>query len=197
MDKFMTIDEYIAAQPAQVQPILQAVRATIRATAPEATEKMSWQMPTFWQGENIIHFAAFKNHLSIFPGGEASGVFADRLAGYETTKGAIRFPLDRAIDHALIADIVRWRLEQAKGGKPASAQPAARTRHPMPDFIAAALDERDLWARYNARPPYQRNDYVGWIASAKREETRQKRLEQMLNELQAGDAYMGLAYDAK
>lgn len=197
MGKFMTIDEYIAAQPAEVQLILQAVRATIRAAAPEATEKISWQMPTFWQGENIVHFAAFKNHFSLFPGGEAAGVFADRLALYKTSKGTIQFPLDRKIDHALIADIVRWRLERARNGKSAFAEPVARARHAMPGFVAAALDERDLWARYDARPPYQRNDYVGWIVHAKREETRQKRLEQMLCELQAGDAYMGMAYDAK
>jgi hypothetical protein len=59
----MDIDEYIAAQFAEVRPILQAVRETIRANAPDAIEKISWQMPTFWQGENLIHFAAQKKHI--------------------------------------------------------------------------------------------------------------------------------------
>ncbi len=109
--KVGTIDEYIAAQPREVRPLLQSVRETIRAAAPGAAEKISWQMPTFWQGENLVHFAAFKKHIGLYPGGKAVGAFAQRLEGYKTSKGAIQFPLDRPIDHALIADIVRWRLE--------------------------------------------------------------------------------------
>lgn len=104
------IDEYITAQDPKVQPLLEHIRMTIRAAAPEATEKISWRMPTFWQGENIIHFAAFKNHIGLYPGGEAVGVFAERLAGYKTSKGAIQLPLGKPIDDELITDIVRWRL---------------------------------------------------------------------------------------
>jgi uncharacterized protein YdhG (YjbR/CyaY superfamily) len=195
--KISTVDDYIADQPEEVQPLLQSVRKTIRDTAPEATEKISWQMPTFWQGENIIHFAAFKNHIGIFPGGEAVGVFADRLTGYKTSKGTIHFPLGKQIDHGLIADIVRWRVEQAKGGISTYTEPTTREQYPMPDFIATALDQSNLWERYRARPPYQQNDYIGWITGGKREETRQKRLTQMLEELQSGNAYMGMAYNAK
>ncbi|MCL2149781.1 MAG: DUF1801 domain-containing protein [Dehalococcoidia bacterium] len=110
----MTIDEYIAEQDAAVRPLLDAVRDTIRAAAPDAVEKIVWRMPTFWQGDNLIHFAAFKHHIGIYPGSEAVGVFADRLASYKTSKGAIQLPPDRPLDHALIADIARWRVEQAE-----------------------------------------------------------------------------------
>jgi uncharacterized protein YdhG (YjbR/CyaY superfamily) len=192
-----SIDEYIANQPAEVQPLLQSVRETIRIAVPDAAEKISWQMPTFWQGENIVHFAAFKKHIGLFPGGEAVGVFADRLEGYKTSKGTIQFPLEKPIDHNLITDIVRWRVEQAKGGKSTVSEPVKRERYAMPDFMAAALDKTDLWESYRARPPYQQNDYIGWITRGRQEETRQKRLVQMLEELQAGDAYMGMAYNAK
>lgn len=72
-----------------------------------------------------------------------------------------------------------------------------RQIYDIPDYITTALDDNQLWERYRARPPYQRNDYIGWITRAKREETRQKRLTQMLEELRAGDAYMGMAYNAK
>lgn len=72
-----------------------------------------------------------------------------------------------------------------------------RPRHPMPAFVRDALNERGLMGAYRARPPYQRNDYVGWIARAKREETRQKRLAQMLAELEAGDRYMKMRYRAR
>lgn len=62
---------------------------------------------------NVIHFAAFKKHISIFPGGEATEVFAERLAGYKTSKGTIQFPLNKPIDYQLIADITQWRIKQA------------------------------------------------------------------------------------
>ncbi len=67
-------------------------------------------------------------------------------------------------------------------------------RYPMPDFIRDALDAKQLTAVYDARPPYQRNDYIGWITRAKLPVTQQKRLDQMLDELARGDAYMKMAY---
>lgn len=72
-----------------------------------------------------------------------------------------------------------------------------RPRYPMPDFIATALTERGLMDAYRARPPYQQNDYIGWISRAKRQATLDKRLAQMLDELEAGDRYMKMAYHAK
>jgi uncharacterized protein YdeI (YjbR/CyaY-like superfamily) len=70
----------------------------------------------------------------------------------------------------------------------------ARPRHPMPDFVREALAERGLGGAYAARPPYQRNDYIGWIAGAKQEATRRRRLDQMLAELAAGDRYMKMPW---
>lgn len=72
--------------------------------------------------------------------------------------------------------------------------PPRRPRHPMPDDVRAALAEHGLREEYDARPPYQRNDYLGWIGRAKRSETREKRLVQMLEELAAGDRYMKMPY---
>lgn len=72
-----------------------------------------------------------------------------------------------------------------------------RPIHPMPDFVLEALRKSKLFDEYEARPPYQRNDYIGWITCAKREETRQKRLKQMLDELKRGDSYMKMSYSAK
>ena len=115
-DTINTIDEYIAGQPAEIQPVLQKIRQTIREAAPDAKEKISWRMPTFWQGENLIHFAVFKKHIGIYPGGEASAVFADRLTGFKTSKGAIQFPLGKPVDYKLIEDITRWRVAAAGSG---------------------------------------------------------------------------------
>ena len=107
----MDIDEYIDAQPETLQGLLRSVREAIRAAAPDAYERVSYQMPTFWQGQNLIHFAAQKYHLGIYPGGEAMIHFAPRLAKYKTSKGAIQFPYKGFGDTqlALIAEITAWR----------------------------------------------------------------------------------------
>jgi uncharacterized protein YdhG (YjbR/CyaY superfamily) len=106
------IGAYIASERPEVQPLLQKIRETIHQVAPQAIEKISYNMPTFWQKKNLIHFVANKNHIGIYPGGEAVGVFAQRLTKYKTSKGAIQFPLSDPVDYLLIADIVRWRLKQ-------------------------------------------------------------------------------------
>jgi len=108
--KISTIDEYIQDQPVEVQPILHKIRETILSAAPDAVEKISWSMPTFWQGENLIHFAALKKHVSIFPGEKAVEVFAERLIDYKVNKGTIQLPLDKPIPYDLIAEITCWRV---------------------------------------------------------------------------------------
>jgi uncharacterized protein YdhG (YjbR/CyaY superfamily) len=109
-----TIPEYIAEQPEAVRLILNNVYEAIRAAAPDATERIAWQMPTFWQGENLIHFAAMKKHLGIYPG-ELSALtpFTDKLTEYTTTKGAIHFPYDKPIDYEFIAELTRFRVNAA------------------------------------------------------------------------------------
>ena len=114
-NKPTTIDEYIAAQAEEVRPILELIRKTIREAAPEAVEKISWSMPTFWQRENLIHFAAFKKHIGIYPGDLSRTPFEQRLSAYKTTKGAIQLPLDKPIDYDLIAEITKYRAAQQSG----------------------------------------------------------------------------------
>ena len=107
----MDVDEYISSQPEHIQQTLCTVRAVLQMALPDATEKISWSMPTFWKGENIIHFAAQKNHLGIYPGAEAMAHFAPLLSKYKTSKGAIQFPYrDFGGDQLnLIAEIAVWR----------------------------------------------------------------------------------------
>ena len=106
------IEEYIAAQDEKVQPRLKEIRAVLQAALPEAEERISWSMPTYWKGRNIIHFAASKKHLGLYPGGEATAVFADELAGYEVSKGTIRLPYDQELPVELIKKIARWCCEK-------------------------------------------------------------------------------------
>ena len=106
-----TIDEYIDLQRTEVQPYLCQVRNTLRESLPKAQEKISWSMPTYWKGCNIIHFAAFKKHLGIYPGEEAVVHFANKLKHLKTSKGAIQFPYNEPLPLDLIRDIATWCYE--------------------------------------------------------------------------------------
>jgi uncharacterized protein YdhG (YjbR/CyaY superfamily) len=113
--KVESIDDYIAAEPEEVQPLLKEIRETIRAALPDATEKIAWSMPYYWQGENRVGFAAHKKHRGLFPGEAAVKEFTVRLSEYKANKGTIQLPLNKPIDHKLIADIVQWVSENARG----------------------------------------------------------------------------------
>ena len=89
------IDAYIDQQDPAIRPRLRAIRDTIREAIPEAEERISWGMPTYWKGYNIIHFAAGKRHIGIYPGPDAILEFADKLQGYKTSKGAIQASIEK------------------------------------------------------------------------------------------------------
>ena len=109
-----TIDEYIAMQDECIQPFLQAMRSTIHEAIPTAQERISWSMPTFWDGKNVIQFAASKHHIGLYPGPEAVKRFLDRLSEYETSKGTIRIQYREPLPLELIADIAKWCWNQYK-----------------------------------------------------------------------------------
>ena len=111
-NEFKTIDEYIAEQPKEVAVLLEKVRATIKKVAPEAIETISYAIPTFKLLGNLVHFAAFKNHIGFYPG--ASGVehFKDELTHYHLSKGTIQFQLSEPIPYKLIEKITKFRVEE-------------------------------------------------------------------------------------
>mgnify|MGYP001378727423 FL=1 len=106
------IDEYIAAFPKEIQQKLTQLRKAIRESAPDAEEKISYQMPTFAQNGNLVHFAAFKNHIGFYPAPSGIENFQEQLARYKSSKGAIQFPLDEEIPLELVGEIVRFRLKE-------------------------------------------------------------------------------------
>lgn len=116
-NKPKTIDEYIAAQPEGVRPYLNEVRGAISEAIPEAEERISWSMPAYWKGHNIIHFAGAKKHIGIYPGPDAIIYFSHELEPYHTSKGAIQIPYSKDLPLALIAEIARWCFEQEMGAK--------------------------------------------------------------------------------
>jgi uncharacterized protein YdhG (YjbR/CyaY superfamily) len=112
------IDEYIAGFPDEIQVLLEEVRKTIRNAAPEATEAISYQMPTFRLNGNLIHFAAFKNHIGLYPAPSGIETFSKELSAYKGGKGSVQFPISDPLPLDLITRIVRFRVEEnRKKGK--------------------------------------------------------------------------------
>jgi uncharacterized protein YdhG (YjbR/CyaY superfamily) len=106
------IDEYLSIFPADVKAKLETLRATIRKAAPKAEEAISYMIPTFKLNGNLVHFAAFKNHIGFYPGAAGIEVFQKELKGYETSKGTIQFPLDKPLPLKLVTTIVKFRVIQ-------------------------------------------------------------------------------------
>lgn len=106
------IDEYITRFPEDIQEILEKIRMTIREAAPEADERISYQMPTFAFNGNLVHFAAYKNHIGFYPTPSGIEEFEEELSRYVGGKGSVKFPLDKPIPYDLITKIVRFRVNE-------------------------------------------------------------------------------------
>jgi len=107
-----TIDDYIETFPPEIQEILKQIRATIQQAAPEAVEAIKYAMPTFVLQGNLVHFAAYKNHIGFYPAPSGIEAFKQELSIYKGGKGSIQFPLDQAIPLDLIASIVKYRRQE-------------------------------------------------------------------------------------
>jgi uncharacterized protein YdhG (YjbR/CyaY superfamily) len=121
-----TIDEYIAAAPAEVRPVLQAVRSTIRKAAPAAEERISYRMPAFFLGGALVYFAAFKQHVGLYPPVRDAALKAE-LARYAGPKGNLRFSLSEPMPHDLIRRVVEARIREQELRKAAAARRPARS----------------------------------------------------------------------
>jgi len=109
---FQTIDEYIKTFPRDIQKILEAVRKTIKESAPDAEETISYQIPTFKLNGNLVHFAAFKNHIGFYPTPSGKKAFQKELSVYKSGKGSIQFPIGKSIPFTLIKRIVKYRVKE-------------------------------------------------------------------------------------
>lgn len=110
--KFTTVEEYFSTFPAHAKSLLKQMRATIREAAPKAEELISYNMPAFKLNGALVFYAAYKAHIGFYP--TASGIqnFKKELSGYESSKGAIRFPLDQPLPVNLISKIVKFRVRE-------------------------------------------------------------------------------------
>lgn len=111
--QFKTIDEYIAEFPENVRDVLDELRRTIKETAPTAEETISYGMPAFkLNGESLVFFAAYKNHIGFYPTSSAIEVFKKELTPYKHAKGTVRFPLDKPIPFDLVKKMVKFRTKE-------------------------------------------------------------------------------------
>jgi len=110
--KIASIDQYIQGFPEHVQAILSEMRTSIRLAAPEAIEKISYQMPTFYLNGNLVHFAAYERHIGFYPAPSGITAFQQDLTSYKTSKGAVQFPIDQPLPLKLIRKIVEFRVQE-------------------------------------------------------------------------------------
>jgi uncharacterized protein YdhG (YjbR/CyaY superfamily) len=107
-----TIDAYIAHFPEDVQQILRQVRAVIREAAPHASERISYQMPTFYLNGNLVHFGVHKTHIGFYPTPSGIEAFKEEISGYKWAKGSVQFPLDQPMPYDLIRRMVEFRVAE-------------------------------------------------------------------------------------
>lgn len=112
-----TIDDYILQFPEDVQTILRKLREIIKNAAPEASEKISYQMPTFYLNGNLVHFAAFQKHIGFYPTPSGIEAFQEEISQYKWAKGSIQFPLDQPIPYDLVERMVLYRVKESEKKK--------------------------------------------------------------------------------
>ena len=113
--KFTDMDAYIASLPRDVQNILEKIRQVIRKTVPEAVEAISYQIPTFkLNDKNLVHFAAWKDHIGFYATPSGNAAFKKELAQYKVAKGSIQFPIDEPIPYDLVQNMVSFRVKETQ-----------------------------------------------------------------------------------
>lgn len=112
MKEYKDVNEFIAEFPEDIQLILEKIRATIQQAAPDAKEAIKYGMPTFVLNGNLVHFAAYKNHIGFYPAPTGIDAFIGELAQYRTGKGTIQFPVDKPIPYDLVTKVVKFRVEE-------------------------------------------------------------------------------------
>jgi uncharacterized protein YdhG (YjbR/CyaY superfamily) len=110
-----TVDEYIVSYPKEVIALLEQMRSTIKKAAPGAEECISYSIPAFKLNGMLVWYAAFKNHIGLYPRGSGIDVFAQELSKYKTSKGTVQFPIDKPLPLGLITKIVRYRVKENLG----------------------------------------------------------------------------------
>lgn len=130
-----TIDEYIANFSEDIQHLLEQIRKTIQKAAPEATESIGYQMPTFKLNGNLVYFAAYKKHIGFYPTSTGITAFKQELAAYKHAKGSVQFPINQPIPYHLISQIVQYRVKENLNKKTNISTPKSNSKN-QNDFLS-------------------------------------------------------------
>lgn len=134
MKNFRAVDEYVSALPKTAKIILESLRKTILQAAPQAEEVIHYNMPAFKCNGMLVWYAAFKEHIGFYPRASAIAAFKDDLVGYKTSKGAIQFPIEKAIPAGLVKKIVKFRVKENEQDKGKRQTASAASRRPLRSF---------------------------------------------------------------
>jgi uncharacterized protein YdhG (YjbR/CyaY superfamily) len=110
--KFKTVDQYLSVFPENIKSKLQELRSTIKKTAPQAEELISYNMPAFKLHGMLVYYAAYKEHIGFYPTPSPIEAFKKELAGYEVAKGSIKFPIDKPVPLKLVIKIVKYKMKE-------------------------------------------------------------------------------------
>ncbi len=179
------IDQYHEAQPAEVRETLEELRQAIRQVAPLATETISYGMPAFRANKVLVYYALNNKHIGFYPTPNPIAHFKKELEGYKTSKGAIQFPIDQPLPLELIQKIVLFRVQEDNMESNQDVLPGIF--HEMADDIEKALKEnKDVLKHWNTLTPIQRNEWICWVSTVKKPETRLQHILRMVDELKEG-----------
>ncbi len=195
------IRAYIDAFDSPTQARLIELHTLIEsALTPEIEQVIYYNLPTFMvKGKKrpLCVYSVATHHISfVTTDSEILQRYKPRLAGYKISGTTLQLPFERPLPREVIIDIVRERIDTVSASVESKTIAVDKPIHEMPDFVLSALENANLMEEYYARPAYQQNDYLGWIAGAKTDATRQKRLTQMLDELSQGGVYMKMPHPA-
>lgn len=112
LNTILTFESYFQQFPIDVQEILEKIREIIHQVAPDATEKISYQIPTFYLNGNLVHFAAYKKYIGFYPAPSGIDAFIEKIKIYKYAKGSVQFPIDQPMPYGLITDIIKYRVKE-------------------------------------------------------------------------------------
>ncbi|NVN94927.1 MAG: DUF1801 domain-containing protein [Bacteroidetes bacterium] len=185
--KFRDIDEYHALFPDDIQKILELLRQIIKQAAPQTIETISYGMPAFKQNKVLVYYAVHKEHIGFYPTSNPIVHFKKELEKYHTSKGAIQFPIDKALPLTLIKKIVKFRIEEDTIKANKTGEILKGVLHDVPSDMQKTLTSNaDILEKWNKLTPIQRNEWICWVTIVKKSEKRAEHLDRMVEELKEG-----------
>jgi len=183
--KYRDIDEYHASQPEEFREMLEQIREAIKQAAPMATEIISYGMPAFRLNKVLVYYALNKMNIGFYPTPNPIIAFKKELEKYNTSKGAIQFPIDKPLPLSLIKEIVKFRLEEET--RSVSDKIESGIVHEVTDDIQEALKKDSSYIEiWNSLTPIQRNEWICWVTIVKKPETRVAHIHLLIEELKDG-----------